>query len=109
MSVPRRKETSTSSTLSPDESLQKMATEMQDTDMVAKIAERDLIAFGAKYHLQCLIKYKNMYRSIQKSGSKEITHVEKCTEALAFAELVAFVWRKNIHHQIVRTPLFLSE
>ena len=40
-----------------------MAIEMNDADLLMKLADGDLIAIEAKYHLACLTKYRNQYRS----------------------------------------------
>ena len=40
-----------------------MATDMCDTDMVAKMAAGGLVAIDARYHFTRLTKYRNKYRS----------------------------------------------
>ncbi len=42
------------STMQLDHSLRKMATEIQDSVLLARIAGGDLIAIEAKYHFNCL-------------------------------------------------------
>ena len=48
------------STMKLDHELRKIAIDMQDTSMLAR---EDLIAIDEKYHLNCLMAYKNKYRS----------------------------------------------
>ncbi len=43
-------------TLSADKSIKSMASEMNDTDMLVKLADGDLVAIEAKYYLSCLTK-----------------------------------------------------
>ena len=43
-----------------------MATELQDTQLLAQIGMEDLIAKEAKYHLKCLVKLRNRYRSYKR-------------------------------------------
>jgi hypothetical protein len=46
-----------------DEDLRKMAIKLQDTALLARILGVDLVLIEAKYHLDCLIRYRNKYRS----------------------------------------------
>ena len=55
-------------TFNADKSVKTMATEMNDTDVLVKLADGDLVAIEAKYHLACLTKYHNKYRSHVRSG-----------------------------------------
>ena len=40
-------------TLEADESIRQMATELQETELMARMEGGDLIALEAKYHLEC--------------------------------------------------------
>ena len=51
-------------TLGTDESIRQMATELQETELMARMDGGDLIALEAKYHLQCLAALRNRYRSL---------------------------------------------
>jgi len=51
------------STFNADKSVRVMATEMNDTSVLVDLADGDLVAIEAKYHLACLTKYRNRYRS----------------------------------------------
>ena len=55
--------------MSLDRELRKMAIEMQDAVMLSKISGGDLVAIEAKYHLNCLVSYRNKYRSMQRATS----------------------------------------
>ena len=55
-------------TLNGDKSVNVMATEMNDADLLTKLADGDLIAIEAKYNLACNTKYRNQYRSHTRSG-----------------------------------------
>lgn len=43
--------------------MREMASEMEETNLLMKLADRDLIAIEANYHLACLMKYRNQYHS----------------------------------------------
>ena len=81
-------------TLNVDKSVKVMATEMNDADLLTKLADRDLIAIEAKYHLACLTKYRNQYRSHTRTGqcSSDVQSVEvQKAKAMAFARTVSFI------------------
>lgn len=42
-----------------DSNLRQMATDLQDTRLLARISGGDLVATETKYHLGCLVQYKN--------------------------------------------------
>jgi len=54
-----------------DHDLRKMATVLQDADLLARIGGGDIIAIEAKYHHGCLTKYKNKYRSKQRASRQD--------------------------------------
>ncbi len=76
-----------------DGELQKMAMDLQDTLLLARISGGDLVALEAKYHYNCLSSYKSQYRSLVRSkASFEDSKIEeKLILARAFAELVCYV------------------
>ena len=47
-----------------DTNICKMAEDLQDTSMLAKIGKSDLMALEGKYHLSCLTNYRNCHRSL---------------------------------------------
>ena len=51
---------------------------MGDNQTVAKLSQGDMVAIDAKYHLRCLVDYKNKYRSFKSSGKvvKELSLIE---------------------------------
>ena len=75
-------------TFNADKSVKVMATEMNDTDILVKLAD---VAIEAKYHLACLTKYRNQYRSHirsdQRSSDVQTAEVQKA-KAMAFAKTV---------------------
>ena len=48
-------------TFNSDMSVNVMATQMSDTNLLGKLAGGDLVALGAKYHFTCFTKYCNQY------------------------------------------------
>ena len=56
-------------TMKLDNNLRQMATELQDTKLLVRIAGGDLVAIEAKYHFNCLSTFKSKYRSAQRAKS----------------------------------------
>ena len=83
------------STFNANESINQMAADMNDMEMLIKISGGDLVALEAKYHFDCLSKYRNRYRahvrSLEGTSTGELYSFEKRAKARAFAELVAFI------------------
>ena len=50
-------------TFNADVSVNVMATQMSDTNLLGKLAGGDLVVLEAKYHFTCLTKYHKQYRS----------------------------------------------
>ena len=50
-------------TFNLDVSVNVMATQMSDTNLLGKLAGGDLVALEAKYQFTCLTKYRNQWRS----------------------------------------------
>ena len=42
-----------------------MATDLQETELMARIEDGDLVALEAKYHLECLTALRYYYRSFK--------------------------------------------
>ncbi len=81
------------STLGLDKELRKMATDLQDTSLLSRISGGDLIAIDAKYHINCLVAYKNRYRSAQRACASESSNTteKNVLQARAFAELISYI------------------
>ena len=54
------------STFDADHNIRAMITELGETKLMTRMAGGDLIASEAKYHLQCLVKLRNQYRSLSR-------------------------------------------
>ena len=78
-------------TVNTDKSLRRMATEMLDTEILAKISGGDLVAIEAKYHVSCLVKYRNKYRSFLRQQHSPKNWSREQHKARAFTELVTFI------------------
>ncbi len=78
-------------TLTLDHDLRQMATDLQDTRLLARISGGDLVAIEAKYHFNCLSAYKSKHRSVQRAEADNSNHSNdiKIIEAQAFAELLS--------------------
>lgn len=69
-----------------------MITAINDSELMTKIVGGDLIATEAKYHLQCLVKLRNHYRSHTQKISKTGDNIEeKMNESRAFVELTNYI------------------
>ena len=68
-----------------------MAKDLQDTAMIAKLYNGDLVAIEAKYHFNCLSAYKSQHRSFIRSQNSNYNEEKKRQLTRAFAELVAFI------------------
>lgn len=80
------------STMELDRELKRMATELEDTTLLAKISGGDLVAIEAKYHRNCLSTYRNRYRSVQRASHRtETDDGSRQLEARAFAEIVNYI------------------
>ena len=77
-----------------DHDLWKMAQDLHDTSLIAKLSAGDLIAIEAKYHYNCLSAYKNRYRSFIRLQHSNVKCEERQLLARAFAELVCYIENK---------------
>ena len=55
-------------TLELNQKVRDIATEMGDKQVLAKLSQGDMVAADAKYHLRCLVHFKNKYRSFKSPG-----------------------------------------
>ena len=80
-------------TLEADETVRQMATELQETELMARMEGGDLIALEAKYHLQCLTALRNRYRSLMRQNDKDSggSSEEKKIKARALVELFTYI------------------
>ena len=104
-------------TLEADKTIRQMATELQRTELMARMEGGDLVALEAKYHLQCLTALRNRYRSLlrrheQESGGQS---EEKKMRARALVELFThienrvedgtFYFKFSVLHQLYENRL----
>ena len=70
-----------------------MATELEDTVLLAKLEGGDLIALEDKYHLACLTKLRNRHRSLLRENqeSSDCQIEENQNKAIVFTELVTYI------------------
>ena len=82
-------------TLGTDESIRQMATELQETELMARVDGGDLIALEAKYRLQCLAALRNRYRSLVRKHEQQqgVSSEEQRMKARALVEKT--VWKKE--------------
>jgi len=59
-------------TLDADETVRHLATELQETELIARLEGGDLIAIDAKYHLQCLTELRNRYQSLERQRDQVV-------------------------------------
>lgn len=73
-----------------DVKVRKCAIELEDADLLAKLAPGDMVALEAKYHTKCLTKLYNRARAAAASTSAD-AGVDTRLNGIAFAELVTFM------------------
>ena len=81
-------------TFNANKSVSQMATEMGDMDLLVKLSKGDLVAIEAKYHLNCLSRYRNRYRShlrAKSDSSSSLHYTGRNAKARAFAELISHI------------------
>ena len=80
-------------TLEVDRDVKEMAVQMQDSQLITKLAAGDMFAIEAKCHSRCMLAYKCKYiayvRSYSETGTT--TNDDSAAEACTFAELISFM------------------
>lgn len=84
-----------------DVKVRKCAMELEDTDLLTKLAPGDMVALEAKYHTKCLTKLYNRARAAD--STRADTDVDTCLNGIAFAELVTFIEDTSKEEGIVPT------
>lgn len=80
------------STFDADKNIRDMITELNDTQLLSRIVGGDLIAMEAKYHLTCMVKLRNRYRSLTRKQNQTPEDTdEKMNESRAFVELTRYI------------------
>ena len=77
-------------TLYLDMRVRKIAHDSNNSQLIAKLSEGDMVATEAKYYHTCLTKLYNEYRSINRNRSKEMNELE-LIKGIALSELFAFI------------------
>ena len=80
-------------TLGAESRVKSMATDLQDTTLLAKLEGEDLIALDVKYHLACLTQLRNRHRSLMRKSQLNPYNLnkEKKKQARAFAKLITYI------------------
>ncbi|XP_041462085.1 uncharacterized protein LOC121413358 [Lytechinus variegatus] len=87
------------STMDIDKNVRRCATELGDTELIAKLCAGDMVAIKAKYHRNCLRSLYNRIRPIApKDDDADQLH------GIAFAELVVFMEERRADEDIA--PVF---
>ena len=77
-------------TLYLDMTVRNIAHDVNNTKLIAKLSEGDMVATEAKYHHVCLTKFYNQYRTINRNRSIEMNELE-LIKGIALSELYAFI------------------
>lgn len=88
------------STKEVDWKVRKCALELEDTNLIAKLAPADMIALEAKYHTKCLLK---LYDSAKQAGNT-LADPDGHLHGIAFAELVSYMDEYRIEESV--NPVF---
>lgn len=68
-----------------------MATDLQGSELLSRMATGDLIAVEAKYHRKCFVSLRNKHRAhIRKCNAKE-ENLYEIYESVAFIELISYI------------------
>ena len=79
------------STNNAEANLRRMATDLDDTDILTKISGGDLVAIEAKYPFTCLSTYRNRYRAFARAQEKNLSSDLQRAKARAMVELLSYV------------------
>ena len=72
--------------------MRRMATELQDSLLLARISSGDLVATEAKYHFNCLSAFKNKYPTTHRAQkSSSISQEEEVIQAQVSAWLTLYI------------------
>ena len=79
--------------LTVDEKIRDMAKELEDFELLSRMSRGDLVAIDAKYHIGCLTKFRNSYRSLKRKEDNmdEDSLNEMMNESRAFVELTTYI------------------
>ena len=81
-------------TFNSDKAVKTMAADMNDTDLLVKLADSDLVAIDAMYHFTCLTTFRNRYRSHIRSDTSSASSLNttlKRAKARAFTKVVSYI------------------
>lgn len=80
-------------TLGLDKTLREQAAALQDTDLLATIADGDLVDIEAKYHKQCMDAFRVRYISSYKRSQATLSDStdQSMTDSRVFAEMIYFI------------------
>ena len=76
-------------TISLDNRVRHIATELRDAKLLAKLSVGDMIAIDAVYHFKCLTSFYNKHRSQGRHSTKTCPQINP--QSLAFAEVVSYI------------------
>ena len=74
-----------------DANVRKMATELHDTHLLAKLSPGDMIAMDAVYHKHCLTGFYARYRSSVRQKNVNTGETKLSFEAITLAELISYI------------------
>ena len=77
--------------LLPDTNVRKMATELNDTHLLVKLASGHMVATDAVYHKQYLTALFTRHRSSAQGGKASAADNKLACDSIAFAELVSYI------------------
>lgn len=92
-------------TFDADSHVRTIATELQDTQLLGRIAGGDLIALEAKHHLSCLTQLRNKYRTHERMKKQVCPNTdEKIQESVARVELMSYIKKMVDSGTLMFTP-----
>jgi len=84
------------------------ATELQDSQLLAKLSSSDFVAMEAKYHKLCYVTFLTRVRSSERANDRFLNNPERLTYGLVVSELVQYI--QDMYMYSNTSPVFkLSE
>ena len=78
-------------TLALDHDFHQMATDLQDTRLLARISGGDLVAIEAKYHFNCLLVYKRKHGIVQQGEAYNSNHSNEI-KIILLSDFLSFIF-----------------
>ena len=93
-------------TFARDVNIREAATQMDDTKVLAKLSEGDMMTREACYHKSCMDRFANRYRSFVRKEAKANRKSQQNHESIALAETMIYL--KKLYRKTIQRLLLSS-